>query len=82
VAIFKLGGNNYNNNDSVALVHEQTVLTELPQLFGEVSANFCRKRVSCGQHCELHKAGWALFQTHYFSEDLVVPRIESGPLDL
>jgi hypothetical protein len=25
---------------------------------------------------------WTLFQTHYFSENLVVPGIKSGPLDL
>jgi hypothetical protein len=28
------------------------------------------------------KAGWTPFQTHYFSENLVEPGIESGPLDL
>jgi hypothetical protein len=26
-------------------------------------------------------AEWILFQTHYFSENLVVSRIETGPLD-
>jgi hypothetical protein len=25
---------------------------------------------------------WTLFQTHYFSENLVEPGIEPGPLDL
>jgi hypothetical protein len=29
-----------------------------------------------------HEAEWTLFQTHYFSENLVVPGIEPGPLDL
>jgi hypothetical protein len=29
-----------------------------------------------------HKAEWTLFQTHYFSENLITPRIEPGPLDL
>jgi hypothetical protein len=30
--------------NSVALVREQTIPTERPQLLGEVSANFCEKR--------------------------------------
>jgi hypothetical protein len=30
-----------NNINSVALVHERTIPTERPQLFGEVTANFC-----------------------------------------
>jgi hypothetical protein len=29
-----------------------------------------------------HEAKWTPFQTHYFSENLVVPGIEPGPLDL
>jgi hypothetical protein len=29
-----------------------------------------------------HKAEWTPFQTHYFSENLVAPGIEPGPLDL
>jgi hypothetical protein len=29
-----------------------------------------------------HEAEWIPFQTHYFSENLVQPGIESGPLDL
>jgi hypothetical protein len=29
-----------------------------------------------------HEAEWTPFQTHYFSENLVVPGIEPGPLDL
>jgi hypothetical protein len=29
-----------------------------------------------------HEAEWALFQTHHFSENLVVPGIEPGPPDL
>jgi hypothetical protein len=29
-----------------------------------------------------HEAEWTPFQTHYFSEDLVAPGIETGPLDL
>jgi hypothetical protein len=28
------------------------------------------------------EAEWAPFQTHYFSENLVAPGIEPGPLDL
>jgi hypothetical protein len=28
------------------------------------------------------RAEWIPFQTHYFSEDLVAPGIETGPLDL
>jgi hypothetical protein len=29
-----------------------------------------------------HEAEWTPFQTHYFSENLVVPGIDPGPLDL
>jgi hypothetical protein len=29
-----------------------------------------------------HEAEWTPFQSHYFSENLVVPEIEPGPLDL
>jgi hypothetical protein len=29
-----------------------------------------------------HEAEWAPFQTHYFSENVVAPGIEPGPLDL
>jgi hypothetical protein len=29
-----------------------------------------------------HEAEWTPFQTHYFSENLVVPGLESGTLDL
>jgi hypothetical protein len=33
--------NNYNNNNSVALVRERTIPTERPPFVGEVGANFC-----------------------------------------
>jgi hypothetical protein len=29
-----------------------------------------------------HEAEWTSFQTHYFSENVVAPGIEPGPLDL
>jgi hypothetical protein len=29
-----------------------------------------------------HEAEWTPFQIHYFSENLVAPGIEPGPLDL
>jgi hypothetical protein len=29
-----------------------------------------------------HEAEWTLFETHYLSENLVMPGIEPGPLDL
>jgi hypothetical protein len=29
-----------------------------------------------------HEAEWTPFQTHYFSENVVAPGIEAGPLDL
>jgi hypothetical protein len=29
-----------------------------------------------------HEAEWIPFQTHYFSENLLAPGIEPGPLDL
>jgi hypothetical protein len=29
-----------------------------------------------------HEAEWTPFQTHYFSENLVAPGMEPGPLDL
>jgi hypothetical protein len=35
--------------NSVALVREGTIPTERPPLVGEVSANFCGKRVSRGE---------------------------------
>jgi hypothetical protein len=30
----------------------------------------------------IHEAEWTSFQTHYFSENLITPGIEPGPLDL
>jgi hypothetical protein len=36
-----------------------------------------KQLLSCTQEVE-----WTPFQTHYFSENLVVPGIEPGPLDL
>jgi hypothetical protein len=39
----------HSNNNSVALVRERTILTELPLLVGEVSANFYGLRVPRGQ---------------------------------
>jgi hypothetical protein len=36
-----------------------------------------KQLLSCG-----HQAEWTPFQTHYFSENLVVLGIEPGPLDL
>jgi hypothetical protein len=36
-----------------------------------------KKLLSC-----THEAEWTPFQTHYFSENLVVPGIEPGPPDL
>jgi hypothetical protein len=64
----------------------------------EVSANFCGQRLSRGQrngsplpysrisipqqlNC-IHEAEWTPFQTHYFSEKVVAPGIEPGPVDL
>jgi hypothetical protein len=35
--------------DSVAIVRKGTILTERPQLVGEVNANFCGQGVSSGQ---------------------------------
>jgi hypothetical protein len=29
-----------------------------------------------------HEAEWTPFQIHFFSENLIVPEIEPGPLDL
>jgi hypothetical protein len=29
-----------------------------------------------------HEAEWTSFHTHYFSENLVAPGIEPGPMDL
>jgi hypothetical protein len=36
-----------------------------------------KELLSCTQEAE-----WTPFQTHYFSENLVVPGIKPGPLDL
>jgi hypothetical protein len=33
-------------------------------------------------HSCTHEAEWTPFQTHYFSEKLVAPGIEPGPVDL
>jgi hypothetical protein len=42
------------------------------------AATFCSKQfLSCTQEAE-----WIPFQTHYFSENLVVPGLEPRPLDL
>jgi hypothetical protein len=41
---------NKQTANSVALVHKLTISTEREPLVGEVSANFCWKRVLCGQH--------------------------------
>jgi hypothetical protein len=29
-----------------------------------------------------HEAEWTLFQTHYFSENMIAQGVEPGPLDL
>jgi hypothetical protein len=81
--------------NSVALVREWTISTERLPLVDEVSVNFCGKWVSCGQRNvslrpysrlsrpnSTHKPEWTPFQTHYYSENPVVPEIEPGPLDL
>jgi hypothetical protein len=39
----------YNNNNSVALVHEQTIPTELPPLVVELVSTFADRGVSRGQ---------------------------------
>jgi hypothetical protein len=86
------------NKNFMTLVRERTIPTERPPLVGEVSANFCGERVSRGQRdgslqpysrisrpellsC-IHEAEWTPFYTQYFSENLVAPGIEPGPLDL
>jgi hypothetical protein len=39
--------------------------------------------LSSKQHLSCtHEAEWTPFKTHYFSENLVAPGIEPGPLDL
>jgi hypothetical protein len=52
-----------------------------PRLYSRLSRpddNFSSKKlISC-----THEAEWAPSQTHYFSENLVAPGIELGPLDL
>jgi hypothetical protein len=46
--------------------------------FETAAATFTSKKpLNC-----THKAEWTPFQTHYFSENLVVPGIKPGPLDL
>jgi hypothetical protein len=78
--------------NSVVLVLERTIQIERPPLVSEVCANFLAdswfsrletllflpsKNLNC-----THEVECTPLQTHYFSENLVVPAIESGPLDL
>jgi hypothetical protein len=53
-------------------------LTTVISVFWTEAANLSYKQL----HSCTHEAEWTPFQTHYFSENLVVPRIELGPLDL
>jgi hypothetical protein len=48
-AHYQLFQSNGQTKHSVALVRERTIPTERQPLLGEVSANFCRQRVSRGQ---------------------------------
>jgi hypothetical protein len=59
--------------NSVALVRKQTIHAERPPLVGEVCANFCRYRVSRGQH---NGSPWPLIpifytRSRYFSIKIV-----------
>jgi hypothetical protein len=45
--------------------------------FPDRSRYFSKELLSCTLEAE-----WTPFQTHYFSENLVAPGIELGPLDL
>jgi hypothetical protein len=58
---------NILNSNSVALVRERTITTELPPPVGEVSANFCGYRVLRGQHNgSLRPYSRSLDQGRYF----------------
>jgi hypothetical protein len=73
----------YNNNNSLALVLEQTTATERPLLVGVVSVNFLQiegcHMVTVADSCPkpllflpsgssiVLEAEWILFQTHYLS---------------
>jgi hypothetical protein len=81
-------------NNSVASVRKQTIPTERPPLVGEDSATLSAQRIP-RPHSRRSRPepllffqvapqlySWTPFQTHYFSENLVAPGIEPGPLDL
>jgi hypothetical protein len=51
--------------------------------YGRILGFLDRSRYFSFKYPQLHsEAEWTPFQTHYFSENLVVPGIEAGPLDL
>jgi hypothetical protein len=52
--------------NAVALVYERTILTERPPLVGEISANFCGQRVSCGQRDPHGHILGFLDRSHYY----------------
>jgi hypothetical protein len=61
------------------LVRERTLPIERPPLVGEVSANFSGQIVLV---IVIHEVVWTPLETHYFSENLVVPGTEPGHLAL
>jgi hypothetical protein len=82
----------------VAWVRERTIPTDRPPFVGEVGDNFfffcgegatwLARRIPTAvisvflTGATTFEAEWTPFQTHYFSENLVAPVIEPGPLDL
>jgi hypothetical protein len=68
--------------NSVALVHEWTILTEWPLLVGEVSANIYGERVSHGQHNKSlgHNLGF-LAGSHYTSFQVAPQLYSRGRVD-
>jgi hypothetical protein len=73
-------------NNSVALGRERTIPYRPSDrlLSAKLVPIFAMSRSQrCGPPTAvIHEAEWAQFQTHYFSENLVAPGIEPGPLDL
>jgi hypothetical protein len=57
---------------------QQRIPTAVFSVFLTGAATFSSKSLL---NCT-HEAEWTPFQTHYFSENLVVPGIKPGPLDL
>jgi hypothetical protein len=73
---------NFNNNLRLVIYSDCTKMKQnpWPQYASELYQQ-SDNRLSAKLVCT-HEAEWTPFQTHYFSENLVVPGIELGTMDL